>query len=102
MKAIAIVELPNDAFDDEAWGDGKWIIDDEGSIRYKEDDAWMHYKDIDVDGIELRPMPKRMSEVTPNTDWEQSATIYSQGLHDGWNMCLEETLGENNESNINN
>ena len=45
----------------------------------------------------LKPIPKRMSEVTPNTDWKQSATIYSQGLHDGWNMCVVEITGETDE-----
>ena len=49
---IAIVELPDDA---EEWGDGIWIIDGEGGIRYREDNAWMHYKDIEE--IKLRPMP---------------------------------------------
>ena len=63
MKVVAIVELPDDAFDDEAWGDGKWIIDDEGAIRYLEDgNCWMHYKDIDVDGIELRPYLAKKKE----------------------------------------
>ena len=95
MKAMAIVELPDDAFDDEAWGDGKWIIDDEGAIRYKEDDAWMHYKNIDVDGIELRPLP----EMVKVSDDAYVSDYLDFDL--GWNACLDEITGESNESNSN-
>ena len=49
----------------------------------------------------LRPLPNRMSEVTPATDFTHPLTIHSQGIHDGWNMCLDEIIGENDESNIN-
>lgn len=100
MKAIAIVELPDDAFDDEAWGDGKWIIDDEGAIRYKEDDAWMHYKDIDVDGIELRPLPEKVDFISsfPEDPYDWTFLyLEAKGYEEGWNACLDEILGENNE-----
>lgn len=90
MKAIAIVELPDDVFDDESWGDGEWMIDDEGAIRYKEDNAWLHYKDIDIDGIELRPMPEKM-------DVEKTRKLYGDDQATcaiGYNVCIKDILGE--------
>lgn len=94
MKVIAMVEIPDDAFDDEAWGDGKWMIDDEGAIRYKEDDAWMHYKDIDVDGIELRPLPQKNKydvEKYATVDYENAVTL-GHYFNKGWNACLDEIM----------
>jgi len=91
MKAIAIIELPDDAFEYEAWGDGKWEIDDEGCIRYLEDgNAWCHYKDIDIDGIELKPMPEKMDvEKIRNLYGDEQATCAI-----GYNACLDEITGE--------
>lgn len=89
MKAIAIVELPDDAFE---WG-GKWMIDDKGAIRYN----WMHYKDIDAYGIELRPLPKK-AEMTD--DWRVSDLIETESgrmarcYFKGYNACLKEITGE--------
>lgn len=98
MKAIAIVEIPDDAFDDEAWGDGKWMIDDEGAIRYLEDgNCWMHYKDIECDGIELRPMPPSSEENGRYVREKCFTESLSENYLDyecGWDACLDEILGE--------
>ena len=92
MKAIAIVELPDDAFELEAWGDGKWIITDEGEIRYLEDEnSWLHYKDIDVDGIELKPMPEKKETFDGRLTYDKLAEYIV------YNKCIEEILGENND-----
>jgi hypothetical protein len=92
MKAIAMVELPDDAFDDETWGDGKWMIDDEGAIRYKEDDAWMHYKDID--GIELRPLPEMKEETVMFQTSNYDVDWYEDSYAVAYNDCLRDVLGE--------
>jgi hypothetical protein len=94
MKAIAIVELPNDAFDDEAWGDGKWIIDDLGIIRYMKDDAWMFFKDIDVDGIELRPLPEMKEETVMFQTSNYDVDWYEDSYAVAYNDCLRDVLGE--------
>ena len=87
MKAIAIVELPDDAFE---WG-GKWMIDDKGAIRYN----WMHYKDIDACGIELRPLPKEKdNRLYISNHPTNEIDIEEDEFANGWNACLEEILGE--------
>lgn len=106
MKAIAIVELPDDAFDEY----DTWIIDDEGEIRYLDDGAWMHYKDIDANGIELRPLPEKQKlTVTGKNQIEKKRIIKSKSLEQikkgfinnsevafycGYNACLAEIEGE--------
>jgi hypothetical protein len=98
MKAIAIVELPDDAFDDEAWGDGKWMIDDLGTIRYMEDDAWMYYEDIDVGGIELRPLPQKKNAIIHQGEINKEIPIefLEKVANQGYNACIDEILGEEN------
>ena len=93
MKYFAIVDLPDDAPE---WGDGKWIIDDEGSIRYLEDDnCWMHYKDFGPEGIELKPLPDYVEPIHEDDCWEKPTNSWLNGERTGWNECLDEILGEN-------
>ena len=85
MKYIAIVDLPDDAPEYV-----EWHIDDEGSIRYLEDEnCWMHYKDIDVDGIRLVPLPEKKISASDFFKWNAN-----DWYHEGWNDCIDEILGE--------
>lgn len=97
MEAIAIVELPIDAFDnDGSWGDGKWMIDDEGAIRYLDDNVWVHYKDIG--GIELRPMPEKLDIHSWFEKYHSGGDVETRDAKCyGWNKCLDELLGENDD-----
>lgn len=54
MKAIAIINLPDDAFEK-----GNWYID--GVIRYTENESLM--KKFDVEMIPLKPLPKKPNPV---------------------------------------
>ena len=57
MKAYAIIELPDDAFDvHERWA----ILNEGGSIRYLDDNAWVHFEDVDE--LELRPLPEMITD----------------------------------------
>lgn len=87
MKAIAIVDLPDDALE---WGDGEWIIDDMGAIRYSEDNAWVHYKDIKY--FPLKPVPER-KEMTDIVLKGHTGELL-EARYDGFNACLQEILGE--------
>lgn len=71
MKAIAIIEIPDDGFEK-----GKWYID--GYIRYTEDESTM--KRFDKDMIHIKPLPKKK-----NTDFHPNI-VYANG----WNDCIEE------------
>ena len=88
MKYIAIVDLPDDAPEY-----GEWQIDDEGSIRYLEDEnCWTHYKDIDVDGIRLVPLPTKAD--VDNVAFKSKSNAYRQGFISGYNCCIDEISGE--------
>ena len=49
------------------------------------------------DWCPLTSLPKRMSKETPATDFTHPLTVYSQGVHDGGDMCLDEIEGELND-----
>ena len=85
MKAIVLVDIPDDC---EEYGSGDWYITgDDLNIRYEEDGALMHYKNIKDDMLELKPMPK---ELDPGIS--DDYVNYCQGFND----CLDEILGEEN------
>lgn len=54
MKAIAIIDLPDDAFEK-----GNWYVD--GEIRYTENEPLM--KKFDNNMISLKPLPKKPNPV---------------------------------------
>lgn len=94
MKAIAIVDLPDDAFED----DTRWIIDDEGSVRYLGDIGWMRYKDINE--IELRPLPQFKEEAIPYQVNEDVIDAYQDPYTTGWNDCLKEITGDTEQCGV--
>lgn len=53
MKYIAIVDIPDD------YDAKEWAIDDDGTIRYLEENVWMQFKEFDM--IRLKPMPKQFT-----------------------------------------
>lgn len=73
MKAIAIVELPDDAFDK-----GKWYLD---KIYYTENESL--FDDYAKDMWELKPLPEPKDIGYPNED-------YDVGFGDGWDAFLKE------------
>ena len=75
MKAIAIVELPDDAFDK-----GRWYLD---KIYYIEKESL--FDDYANEMWELKPLPQKV---------ELDMNEYYEGMADGWNACLDEILGE--------
>lgn len=97
MKAIAIIEIPDD-------GKGKWYID--GMIRYTEDESLM--KKFDAEMIPLKPMPqkkvvtvKRIEDIHSYSITEVADKISAKIILKtnevfalGWNECLAEITGE--------
>lgn len=81
MKAIAIIEIPDD-------GNGKWYID--GVIRYTEDESLM--KKFDADMIPLKPLPQKKEETFAY--WIARGCNDPESYINGWNACLEEITGE--------
>lgn len=92
MKAIVIVDMPDsckkcplkyfDTGDDAYFGGGteRCVIDgSEISLSGRYDDC------------PLRPLPKRKKHNLGNED------EYEVGSVDGWNYCLDEILGEDND-----
>ena len=78
MKAIIVIDV-----DDERFTHAKV------SLSYKDEDGW--WADVNYETLPLRPMPMKMR--TDEDDIEEDS--YCQG----WNECLEEITGEQNESN---
>lgn len=85
MKAIAIVELPEDAFDK-----GRWYLD---KFVYTEKESL--FDDYANDMRELKPLPRRMSmndEAEFYLGYMNGKTKYL-GFNEGYNACLEDILG---------
>lgn len=84
MKAIAIVELPDDAFDK-----GKWYLD---KIYYTEKESL--FDDYALEMWELKPLPKEeesADEVVELGSYNEGyGNGYECGFADGWNACLKE------------
>lgn len=77
MKAIAIVELPDDAFDK-----GRWYL---SNIYYTEKKSLF---DIFANDMwELKPLPEPKDIGYPNDN-------YDVGFSDGWDACLEQIFGD--------
>lgn len=80
MKAVLIIDIPDDYYNDPNLTD--WAVDYD--LRYVniEDNAneSLRY----VEDVPLRLLPKKLE---PNTDDEPC-------LIEGWNACLEEITGE--------
>lgn len=75
MKAIAIVELPDDAFDK-----GRWYLD---KFVYTEKESL--FDDYANDMWELKPLPQKL----PRNELGNMSLYKS-----GWNACLDEIMGE--------
>ena len=85
MKAIVLVDIPDDY---EEYGSGDWYITgDDLNIRYEEDGALMHYKNIKDDILKLKLLPNY--KINSN-----QSGIYKSDLDRGYDNCLEELLGE--------
>ena len=85
MKAIAIVELPDDAFDK-----GRWYLD---KFVYTEKESL--FDDYANDMWELKPLPKKMpmrDEAEFYLGYMNGKTKYL-GFNEGYNACLEDILG---------
>lgn len=85
MKAIAIVELPDDAFDN-----GRWYLD---KIVYTEKESL--FDDYAMEMWELKPLPTRMpmnDEAEFYLGYMNGKTKYL-GFNEGYNACLEDILG---------
>ena len=84
MKAIAIVELPDDAFDK-----GRWHLD---KICYTEKESL--FDDFANGMWELKPLPKEeepIDEVVELGSYNEGyGNGYECGFADGWNACLKE------------
>ena len=77
MKAIAIVELPDDAFDK-----GRWYLD---KIYYTEKESL--FNDYANEMWELKPLPKKEEGIGKeplNID-----DALNEGYVSGWNDCLD-------------
>ena len=86
MKAIAIVELPDDAFDK-----GKWFFD---KIVYTENEAI--FDDYAMEMWEIKPLP-RMKNTSKLQGFGNSQIIWTDRIihqNEGWNDCLDEIMGE--------
>lgn len=90
MLAYTLVELPDDAFDEY----NTWAIDDEGEIRYLDEDAWMHYKTPELGDLVLCPLPDKDSN---NEDWYGDFEV---GLRNGWNLYRSKLLQERQEREL--
>ena len=89
MKAILIIDIPDD-YDE--YGSGDWYVvsdNDDLKIVYEEDGSLMHYKYIEDDIAELKPMPSKKGKYG-------ELNHYDTDIHYeiGWNDCINEILGE--------
>lgn len=89
MRAIAIVELPDDAFDK-----GRWYLD---KFVYTEKESL--FDDYANDMWELKPLPsKKIPVFDPNsTSYDEEYEKRIMYEIDGWNACLDEITGEQND-----
>ena len=83
MKAIAIVELPDDAFDK-----GRWYLD---KFVYTEKESL--FDDYANDMWELKPLPSKL-DAYGYLDVGNEDGLYEKG----WNACLDEIIGKQNDS----
>lgn len=79
MKAIAIVELPDDAFDK-----GRWYLD---KFVYTEKESL--FDDYANDMWELKPLPQKRIN--------KDCLVIHEIWNEGWNACLDEIVGEQND-----
>lgn len=82
MKAIAIVELPDDAFDK-----GRWYME---KICYIEKESL--FEDYAYEMWELKPLPQQRTKIVTENGKEPS--LVTVAYLKGWNDCLDEILGE--------
>ena len=75
MKAIAIVELPEDAFDK-----GRWYLD---KFVYTENEAI--FDDCAYEMWELKPLPQKRIN--------KDCLVIHEIWNEGYNACLEDILG---------
>ena len=91
MKAILVVDIPDD-YDE--YGSGDWyVIGDDLMIVYEEDGGLLHYKDIDDDMAQLKPMPyisqKRINDLKKWGWSEQEILMYEEGF----DYCVDKISG---------
>ena len=89
MKLFTVIEIPDEDYELSK----EWAIDIDGEIiRLSEDGyAWLHYKSPQYD-YKLRPLPQKLDAEDPNNPW---FTEYR--LCDGYNQCIDEIIGEEND-----
>lgn len=96
MKMIAIIEVPDDMYDDYPdWYITSWFDDLE--IRYEEDGSYMNFKTLG-DEIKLKPLPPKISQYWFRQEMiadglqnnDGSVAVFSKDYEEGWNNCLEE------------
>lgn len=86
MKKILVIDIPDEMCDD--YDEWYLVSGDEIQLRYEEDGALMHYKDLGMN-LELKPMPEKKG-VSLKEAIGEKCSCYS----DGWNDCIDEILGE--------
>lgn len=97
MKMIAIIEVPDDMYDDyQDWYITSECFDDL-VLRYEEDDAYMGFKMLG-DELKLKPLPDKKTETIDVTGIcygkEVEEALKKCWINIGWNNCLEEIEGE--------
>lgn len=89
MKAILVVDIPDEMCDD--YDEWYLVSYDEIQLRYEEDGALMHYKDLGMN-LELKPMPEK-KEV--KTDFIGVGDYDFDDIYNaGFNGCIDEIEGE--------
>ena len=83
MKAILVIDLKTD----ELPKDGYANIYVFGKYYEDEEDDFVAY----IKGCPLKPIPERLAE--PKVEWGES-----RGYQGGWNDCIEEIIGKNEEA----
>jgi len=84
MKALLVIDV-----DDNVDLDSVYIAYD---LCSENSDGWSDV--IDFGTCPLKPMPEKWEGKLKNN---HPMSIIAEAMRDGWNMCLEEILGETNE-----
>lgn len=92
-KSILVIDMPKSC--------------GECKLCYKDGDSWFDYRcTVSEDKVEyesiyencpLKPLPQRKQKRTEFPQYSKEYEAYCIGDIDGWNYCLDEILGGNDE-----
>lgn len=88
MKAVLVIDMPNNCSECPYYHKADTYWGDRCSLKFKDVDDYLKLGSGRPSWCPLRPMPQKV---------ELDINEYYKGMADGWNACIEEIVGDNED-----